>query len=98
MTSRPKAAALLGQHCRARRPVAALSMEDVAKEGGVLNDLGVQQRKAVRVNEPSSKRRARRLRADCRTYNRIIRAAQAAGSHHSKESVLVQFVREFMLL
>ena len=49
-----------------------------------------------RKKESAQARRARRGRADARTFGRIIRACQAAASHHGAASSLVAFLRCYL--
>ena len=48
-----------------------------------------------RPKESAAKRRGRRLRAEMRTYDRLVRAAQAVCSHHLQDSVLALCIRAF---
>ena len=54
------------------------------------------QEDALHQEESSKQRRERRLRAESRVYTRLVLAAQAATSHHSQETRLVQVMRAFL--
>mmetsp|Transcript_109002 Transcript_109002/g.338543 ORF Transcript_109002/g.338543 Transcript_109002/m.338543 type:complete len:280 (+) Transcript_109002:3-842(+) len=59
---------------------------------------GLRRRGTQRPPESSRQRRARRRRADMRTFERLLRAAQSAAVHHSRVSPLVEVVRLFLQL
>ena len=49
-----------------------------------------------RTKETSTRRRARRLRADARMFSRLVKAGQAATSHHTSASELVVFLQQLL--
>ena len=53
-------------------------------------------RSGGRKKESSAHRRQRRLRAEARTFSRLIKATQAAAIHHCSGGELVSFLREFL--
>ena len=76
-----------------RRPKAATAMDMDTDIERYDRDF---KKKRPRFEEPSAKRRERRQRAGMRTYARIAKAATAALVHHTQESILVQFMRDFL--
>ena len=64
-------------------------MQHVAMKDGASRSMD----KGVRFKD----RRERRRRADMRVYTCLVKAAQAAASHHSQSSLLVQVVRQIAL-
>ncbi|MFM7983107.1 MAG: hypothetical protein ACKPKO_27685, partial [Candidatus Fonsibacter sp.] len=60
------------------------------KFGKCLEVNDVTMKKRQRAKESAPKRRERRLRADMRTFTRLVKSAQSAASHHTRGSLPVQ--------
>ena len=53
-------------------------------------------KKRLRPKETAAQRRARRLRAGARLFERLLKAGQAAAAHHNTASALVRCLRGFL--
>ena len=49
-----------------------------------------QKKQRLRLKETAAQRRARRLRADARLFERLLKAGQAAAAHHNTAFALVR--------